>query len=618
MELEQFRTLHPWSEAHRQLGRPREYLWCFDLPAAPADVWPLVADTARTNRAAKLAEMHYQEIDGVLHGWHRTGGVKHEFVERWQWVAPQSAEVVREYSSGFIKLMRSVLHLEPRGEGGSRLYAYYGWVVRGTLGGLALRIGMAVFESRFRGVVARLCTAGATPAMATTLRLPPPDLDGERLQRVAAIREELRARGVDRAVADQLIDHAVTADDIDVDRIRVRVLASQWNVDERDLVVAALHATRAGLLELTWDIMCPHCRGVRDKLTSLGDIPEQGRCDVCALDFDTDEENAIEVTFRVHPSIRARIDAVYCSAEPVRRTHVRLQQDLTPGEKRAVPTALGLGRYRLRRRGDGEVHTLEVAGTGAGGEVVAWGATGAPARAAVGPEPVLELGAGDAPATFVVEEAAWDRFALQPGQLFYLPAFRDLFSQEHLAAGVKLHVGEQTILFTDIVGSTRFYAEAGDPAAFLEVKKHFALVYEAVAAEGGGVVKTIGDAVMAAFADPVGALKAAAAIHRRFPGGEAAGEAGPRVRLRVSINTGPCIAVNLNSGVDYFGSTVNTAAKLQRCAAAGEVAVRATVMQAPGAAEAVRAIGGETAATTLDHEALGVVDVIVWRPPLAS
>ena len=613
MGLEEFRTLHPWTEPHRRLGRPREYLWCFDLPGAPADLWPLVADTARTNRAAGLAEMHYREVDGELHGWHRTGGVKHEFVERWQWVAPQSGEVVREYRSGFVKLMRNVFHLEPRGDG-SRLYAYYGWVVRGAIGALALRIGMAVYESRFRGIVARLRAAGAGPAMASTLKLPPPDLDAERRRRVAAIRDELRTRALDGDVVDHLIEHTLTADDIDVDRIRVRKLASDWNVEERNVVVAALQATRAGLFELTWDVMCPHCRGVREKLTSLGDIPEQGHCEVCALEFGTDAENAIEVTFRVHPSIRPRVETVYCSAEPARRAHIRMQQDLAAGETRAVPTALGMGHYRLRRRGDAEVHTLEVAETGAGGEVVTWGASGAPARSAVGPEPVLELGAGDTPATFVVEEAVWDRFALQPGHLFHLPQFRDLFSQEHLAAGVKLHVGEQTILFTDIVGSTRFYAEAGDPTAFLEVKRHFALVYEAVAAAGGAVVKTIGDAVMAAFADPVGALKAAAQIHRRFPGGDAAGE-GPHVRLRVSINTGPCIAVNLNSGVDYFGGTVNTAAKLQRCAGAGEVAVRDIVMHAPGAEAAVRAIGGETHATTLDHEALGRLEVIVWRPP---
>jgi class 3 adenylate cyclase len=164
------------------------------------------------------------------------------------------------------------------------------------------------------------------------------------------------------------------------------------------------------------------------------------------------------------------------------------------------------------------------------------------------------------------------------------------------------------VLFTDIVGSTKFYAVVGDPIAFVEVKKHFAEVYAAVAQHSGAVVKTIGDAVMAAFSDPVAAVRAAAAVHRKFPAGQG-------LRLRVSINTGPCIAVNLNSGIDYFGGTVNTAAKLQRSASAGEVALSETVLRAPGVREALAQLGGPVTRTKLDHEALGVLDVGVWCPP---
>ena len=60
--------------------------------------------------------------------------------------------------------------------------------------------------------------------------------------------------------------------------------------------------------------------------------------------------------------------------------------------------------------------------------------------------------------------------------------FRDLFSEEYIGADVKLAVGEQTLLFTDVVGSTAFYASRGDPAAFVEIKKHFDEVFAIVAA----------------------------------------------------------------------------------------------------------------------------------------
>jgi class 3 adenylate cyclase len=193
--------------------------------------------------------------------------------------------------------------------------------------------------------------------------------------------------------------------------------------------------------------------------------------------------------------------------------------------------------------------------------------------------PALKLANDDRqPRMFVVEEAGWADVALRPGRLLSFQEFRDLFSQEYLAADVQLAVGEQTILFTDMVGSTAMYAQRGDPAAFVEVKKHFEAVFALIAAHHGAVVKTIGDAAMAAFTNPVDAVRAAQAIHQAFPP-----QTPPAVtRLRISINTGPCIAVRLNTELDYFGHTVNIAAKLQGLADAWQVAMTEATYQAPG------------------------------------
>ena len=610
MGLAEFRQRYPWPEKYRALGRPREWLWSFDVPGTPEELWPFVTDTARTNRAAGLAEMHYSERNGELHGWHRTAGLRHEFVERWEWVSPSRAELVREYSTGLGRLLRVLYVLEPRGDG-SRFYVYTAWIPRGLLGPVAVRIGMRWFEAKYRAIVGKMIDSFGRSSLRGATRIEPPRLDDERRGRLATLREALRGLGVDAGALDRLIALAESGDELELDRIRIRQLARDWQIDERRLLVAALHATRGGLLELTWDIMCPHCRGVRNKLKSLGDIPERERCDACAIEFGTDRENAIEVTFRIHPSIRPLEGAVYCSAQPVKRGHIHLSQEVAAGESRPVDTALGPGRYRARRRGEETVAPLVVRPEGPSGEVVHWSAGAAPDRIDVGPAPHFELIAGDAsPTTFVVEEVEWDAGALQPADLFNLQEFRDLFNEQYLAAGVQLHIGEQTVLFTDIVGSTRFYADVGDPTAFVEVKKHFAEVYAVVSAQGGAVVKTIGDAVMAAFSDPPAAVRAASDIHRKFPA------TGPGLHLRVSINTGPCIAVNLNSGIDYFGGTVNTAAKLQRCASAGEVALSTTVLAAPGVQDTLARLGGAVRPTQLNHDALGLLDVSVWRPSL--
>ena len=57
------------------------------------------------------------------------------------------------------------------------------------------------------------------------------------------------------------------------------------------------------------------------------------------------------------------------------------------------------------------------------------------------------------------------------------------------------------------------------------------------------------------------------------------------IRLRISLNTGPCIAVRLNSNADFFGGTVNIAAKLQALAEGYQIAMSEATYRAPGVAE---------------------------------
>jgi class 3 adenylate cyclase len=215
--------------------------------------------------------------------------------------------------------------------------------------------------------------------------------------------------------------------------------------------------------------------------------------------------------------------------------------------------------------GQPDTYTLEVGTEGdEGGE---WSASQGPAAAQLSPRPRLELvNDADEPRTFVVEEHERDVNALRPADVFAEPSFREHFSNEHLGIGVALDVGVQTILFTDVVGSTRFYLDAGDAAAFAEIRKQFVLAYPVVEKHDGVVVKTIGDAIMGAFRSPLDAVAAAIEMQRVFDG-----EGDCALRIRVTLHCGPCLAVNLNTGVDYFGTTVNLAAKIQSMAEAGEI-----------------------------------------------
>jgi class 3 adenylate cyclase len=604
LDLRGFLALYPWPADMVTRNPPIEWLFHYDVAATPDVVWPYVADNSRFGRAYGANRMWFEEREGVLHGRATYGGLRHEWVEEpWQWIAGREYVQVRDYYRGPPYLLRAINRLEPLGDGGTRLYFYYGFVPRSLLGKIGLRLWFPRLRAGYADAIEQLRKGIGRP-VEEAFRAAPTPIGEAAYARLLTIRADLVGKGVDGELLDRILKHITEADDISAYRLQVRRLARDWGAPERALLEVFLHATRAGLLELSWDVVCPHCRGVRQEAATLADVTEKGRCDVCDIDFETGAATAVEITFHVHPSIRRVEKVYYCSAEPATRMHIKLQQHLAPGERRAIPLRLSPGAYRVRVRGGGGAPLTVADGEAAELEIGA-----EPESARIAPDARLTLiNPSDAGRTVVIEERAWADDAMRPGDLFNLQAFRDLFGEEYLGASVQLYVGEQTILFTDIVGSTRYYTKVGDPAAFVAVKRHFTAVFDVVRERRGAVVKTIGDAVMASFADPVDALDAAVAIHARLHG---VPDAPAPVRLRISLNRGPCIAVNLNSGVDYFGSTVNTAAKLQRCADAGEIAIGGTVWRAPGIEAWARAHGLAIRETTLDHEALGRLEVFV-------
>jgi class 3 adenylate cyclase len=85
----------------------------------------------------------------------------------------------------------------------------------------------------------------------------------------------------------------------------------------------------------------------------------------------------------------------------------------------------------------------------------------------------------------------------------------------------------------------------------------------------GVVVKYIGDAIMAAFLDLEKAMKCTIEIHKAYNGKRS----DTPIRLRASFHEGKVLCANMNVGLDYFGNTVNQAAKIQKHADALELAL---------------------------------------------
>ena len=397
--------------------------------------------------------------------------------------------------------------------------------------------------------------------------------------RLSTIERDLAGRGLDRRAIEKLGAWIRAGDDHDLFRIQVRERALAWGLDEDALLRLFLHATRAGVLELSWDLMCPHCRGPSGGARELGELPAEAACEVCGISFASSSRTAVEITFHVHPpSAWSSGDPSAAPSRPPRTTS-GCSAPCRPARRRRSPRASRPGRYRLRLRGEQRYGYLD-AGEG-GADPIVWRASADPEEHAAGAAPTLRLvNDTDAAQTFVVEAAQWSDLALRPARLLSFPEFRGLFSEEYLAVGVQLGIGEQTILFTDMIGSTALYVERGDPEAFVEVKRHFDEVLAICARNRGAMVKTIGDAAMGAFSDPLDAVKAAKEVHDVFH----ARAAEPLSRLRISLSTGPCIAVRLDTGIDYFGHTVNVAAKLQSLVESWQIAMTLSVFHAPGVA----------------------------------
>ncbi len=170
------------------------------------------------------------------------------------------------------------------------------------------------------------------------------------------------------------------------------------------------------------------------------------------------------------------------------------------------------------------------------------------------------------------------------GMLLARQTFRRLFRSERVDEREGLGIRQVTFLFTDLKGSTAMYERLGDLNAYALVREHFALLGAAVQEHSGAVVKTIGDAVMAVFSRPTDAVSAALHILgeiERFN----SEHGDPGIILKIGAHCGPSIAVTLNDNLDYFGQTVNVAARVQSLADAGEICISEALYSAPGVSQ---------------------------------
>jgi class 3 adenylate cyclase len=151
-------------------------------------------------------------------------------------------------------------------------------------------------------------------------------------------------------------------------------------------------------------------------------------------------------------------------------------------------------------------------------------------------------------------------------------------------------VARVTLLVTALDGAGDLYEKLGDARAFGLLHAQFRLVDQCVRREGGALVKTVGEGVLAAFHEPAAAVRAALDLQPAL----AANEATRSLRLRVGLHHGPALAATINEHLDYFGTTVSQAAQLPGFARGGEVVLTQAVAGDPDVAALLQARGLES------------------------
>lgn len=170
-----------------------------------------------------------------------------------------------------------------------------------------------------------------------------------------------------------------------------------------------------------------------------------------------------------------------------------------------------------------------------------------------------------------------------------LEEFRTYLAELNLPPGQSIGVRVQTFWFTDIRSSTAMYEQLGDARAYELVRQHYELIFRTAQTHGGYAVKTIGDGTLGNFSRPVDALAAAVEAVRGVAGLKA-GDQRP-LRLRVGLHTGPCIVVALNGRLDFFGTTVNTASRIEAQAGGDDVVLSEPMIANPEVKQLAESIG---------------------------
>src|SRR6201747_2767749 len=388
----------------------------------------------------------------------------------------------------------------------------------------------------------------------------------------------------DPLVADAIRQLIEKGEDHQLNRINVLDFSARAGLDEERVISGFLHASRLGLFDLTWNVLCPGCGGVLDAHSTLKSLRHDDyHCGLCACGYEASVDEQVEVAFTVSPRVR-RIAADDPNTLPVwdyfkqmfwssgvdfnKEEFTALSEEVVldalemPAGEKAVlslqlppqfvivfePVTHAAQFIDVQGEPTRERQQLALIYNRLQARVGTMTLRPGPLRLSLDNQTDVRV----LPSVFIAAEALHHLIGkrkpfLTAKRMLTNQTFRDVYKADNLNIHQRLKITSLTFLFTDLKGSTALYERVGDLAAFDLVRAHFHALLEIISSEKGAVVKTIGDAVMATFERPEHAL--AAGLRMRAAMETLNTERGTKdLVVKIGIHEGPCLAVWLNEG----------------------------------------------------------------------
>ncbi len=597
--------------------KPRKYVFEQHYELSVSQVWDLLSQTDELNRNIGLSSIHTGPAEFTPQGIFRAvrmkalGLVNVEWRESpFEWEKEQYYHVRREYSTGPIRRFFGGVELSvafnSQGQEGTnvRLFGEFtpsnliGLIVIPTYAVRSMRLTLTYIDNYLKHLE-KTHTMNEIASSSKHL------YSKEELEELNQLFTQLRQLPINEQAAQLLYDYLLERGDHEVVDMRPYSLADEWGIGREEVLKLFLYSTKIGILNLSWNLICPNCRVSTEQTSTLIQLGKQIHCDFCGVDYQANFDRYVELNFTIHSSIRKAVKNVYCIGGPAITPHVYVQKRISPGESEVIEFTQVHEQMRLRVLRNNSIveikqhfphdvdqeldddkspQPLIFSDNWSRNEI---NFSGAHLK-------VLCKNDSEVQVVVVLEKSGWDDVTVTAAKVTSMNEFRQLFSSEVLAPGNQVGVENVAFLFTDLLGSTVFYEEVGDALAYGQVRRHFEFMLHWIELNSGALVKTIGDAVMAVFETPEQAVSAAFDIQSRVHEFNASSLPLEPIVIKSGVHFGHAIAVNSNGVLDYFGRNVNIAARIQAQSSGGDIVISHDCIDRPAVIQLVERYQAES------------------------